>query len=231
MTHYLMDEPREQETSTPEQEYSAIPCNSCDRETRHKILAETKVHWEYGSGAVDVWGNYQIVQCQGCLTISFCESLACSEDIEYDEHNEAYQPITRKFFPNRIAGRPTMQDVYFLPQGVQEIYQEAHGALCAELPVMAGFGIRAIVEAVCKDKSMAGNNLKERIDALAKAGLITSAGAEILHHLRFMGNAAAHEMKAHSPTEMNAAFDVVEYLLQGVYILPRQAEMLPKRSH
>jgi hypothetical protein len=45
-----------------------------------------------------------------------------------------------------------------------------------------------------------------------------------------LGNAAAHEMKAHNTKELNAAFDVVEYLLRGVYILPKQAENLPSRS-
>lgn len=225
-----MEIPSNQKSDVPEQKFEAIPCGECNRETRHKVLAETEVHWEYGDGQVDVFCEHQIVQCQGCLTISFCESTVCSEDVEYDEHGNTYYPKTRKFFPSRIAGRPTMQEVYLLPQGVQQIYEEAHGALCAELQIMAGFGIRAIVEAVCKDKGMLGGNLKERIDALAKSGLITAAGAEILHHLRFMGNAAAHEMKAHSPSEMNAAFDVVEYLLQGVYVLPKQAEMLPKAT-
>ncbi len=45
-----------------------------------------------------------------------------------------------------------------------------------------------------------------------------------------MGNAAAHEMKAHTLKELNAGFDVVEYLLKGVYILPKQAENLPSAS-
>jgi hypothetical protein len=45
---------------------------------------------------------------------------------------------------------------------------------------MAGFGIRAIVEAVCKDKSMTGKNLQEKINSLANDGFITTAGATIL---------------------------------------------------
>jgi hypothetical protein len=102
--------------------------------------------------------------------------------------------------------------------------------LCAELSIMAGFGIRAIVEAICKDNEMEGRNLQQKIDSLVNAGLITQAGATILHNLRFMGNAAAHEMKAHAPKELNAAFDAVDYLLKGVYILPKQAQNLPSAS-
>jgi hypothetical protein len=76
---------------------------------------------------------------------------------------------------------------------------------------------------------MKGRDLKERIGALQAAGFITPDGAEILNHLRQMGNAAAHEMKAHTQDEINAAFDVLEYLLQGVYVLPKLAERLPKK--
>lgn len=225
-----MDEPTKQETELPDSEFSGMPCANCGRETRHKVFAKTKTHWEYANGMIDVWTEHQIVQCQGCLKVSFCETSACSEDVDIDESGEQYLPTTRKFFPSRTTGRPTMSDMYLLPPDVCQVYEEAHGALCSELPIMAGFGVRAIVEAVCKDKEVPGANLKERIDALAKFGFITSSGGEILHHLRFMGNAAAHDMKAHAPPEMNAAFDVLEYLLHGVYVLPKLAEMLPKHK-
>lgn len=172
--------------------------------------------------------EYQIVQCQGCLAISFCECSSSSEDLDMDPRGDLRPQVTRKFFPNRIAGRSVMQDMHLLPIGVRTIYEEAHAALCAELAIMAGFGIRAIVEAVCKNKAITGDNLKSKIDRLATDGHITQAGKDILHHLRFMGNAAAHEMKSHDASEMNAAFDVVEYLLQGVYVLPERAKRLPK---
>jgi hypothetical protein len=45
-----------------------------------------------------------------------------------------------------------------------------------------------------------------------------------------MGNAAAHEQRAHSPKELNAAFDVIEHLMYGVYVLPEQAGELPARD-
>jgi hypothetical protein len=60
--------------------------------------------------------------------------------------------------------------------------------------------------------------------------LIIQTEAEILHDLRFMGNKAAHEVKAHSTQELNLAFDVVEHLLKTVYILPEQAKRLPGAS-
>jgi hypothetical protein len=226
-----MDEPVKQEVVVPPDVFVVIACGECDRDTRHKVLAEVRGHWQDDRQVVDLWRQYQIVQCQGCLTISFCEASQFSEDFDHDpDTGETYLPTTTRLFPSRIAGRPMMNEAQELPHNVYVVYAETHSALCAELRVMTGLGIRAIAEAVCRDKEMSGRNLEEKIDALATAGHITTAGARILHSLRFMGNAAAHEMRAHSPKELNAAFDVVEYMLHGVYILPAHAAHLPKQD-
>ncbi len=225
-----MDAPTSQKTEIPDSRDMNIPCGECNRETRHQILALTNAYWHDLDADVRLYVEYFIVQCKGCLTISFCEESQFSEDIEYDKVSGVPYPPPkkRKFYPNRIAGRPMIQESHLLPEGVYNVYTEAHSALCAQLNIMAGFGIRAIVESVCKDKQMSGRNLQQKIDSLAEAGLITQAGSVILHSLRFMGNAAAHEMKAHTLKELNTGFDVVEYLLKGVYILPRQADDLPR---
>ena len=219
------------ETKDPEDREIWILCGVCGRETCHRVLAW--VHWtdESPGGDIQVWEDHLTVLCQGCHTVSFCVESRCSEEWVFDPDSERQiLKTTRKYFPSRVEGRPKMEDMRYLPSGVYSIYEEAHGALCNDFQIMAGFGVRAIVEAVCKDKKMPGKDLKQRIDSLASAGLITKEGADILHSLRFMGNKAAHEMKAHTALEMNAAFAVVEHLLQGVYILPRHAEDLPKKD-
>lgn len=225
-----MDEPVQQNTEMPESKFSAIPCQICNRETRHKILAETSLRWEYADGLVDVWTTHQILQCQGCLNISYGELSSCSEDLDYDNEGKPFLPQKSKYFPNRMVGRAKLDELYSLPHGVAKIYEEAHDALCSDLPIMAGFGLRAIVEAVCNDKEVKGGNLENKIDGLHSMGLITEEGAKILHSLRFMGNDSAHKMKIHTAPQMTAAFDVVEYLLMGVYILPQKAEILPKKA-
>jgi hypothetical protein len=53
---------------------------------------------------------------------------------------------------------------------------------------------------------------------------LTKDGADILHKLRTLGNDAAHEVKPHSLQELGLAFDVVDYLLLGVFILPVNAK-------
>jgi hypothetical protein len=90
--------------------------------------------------------------------------------------------------------------------------------------VLCGIGIRAIIETVCKDKSATGGDLYTKINSLIPIGVLTQDGADILHKLRTLGNNAAHEVKPHTPKELGLAFDVVDHLLLGVYILPIQAK-------
>lgn len=225
-----MEEPLSQSTKVLSNKNTIAPCKDCDRATRHLVLAETHTHWQDPYGDIDAWKDNQIIQCQGCLTVSYCEVSTCSEDYEHKDDGTIVLNTGYKYFPSRVTGRSEMKGLYHLPQGVYSIYLEAHASLCSELLVMAGFGIRAIVEAVCKEKSAEGKNLQIKIDSLHSLGLITESGKKILHDLRFMGNSAAHEMKAHKPEELNAAFDVVEYLLQGVYLLPKTAKNLPQKS-
>ncbi len=93
-----------------------------------------------------------------------------------------------------------------------------------EQPVLAGIGIRALVERICKDKQAPGGNLVEKINDLVKLGVLTQDGATILHKIRTLGNDAAHEVKPHKPEQLRLALDVCEHLLQGVYLLPHHAK-------
>lgn len=96
------------------------------------------------------------------------------------------------------------------------------------LPVLTGIGIRAIVETVCKERGAKGRNLFKKINSLVTLNLITKLEARVLHDLRFMGNEAAHKVKAHKSDELNLAFDVVEHLLNTVYLLAEKTARLPK---
>lgn len=130
----------------------------------------------------------------------------------------------KALYPSRTEGRRPLPDCYILPNKLEEIYRETVGALNGNQPVLAGMGIRAIIEAVCRDRNASGEDLFEKINDLLAQGVLTKDGSDILHRLRVLGNNAAHEIKAHSATELTLAMDVAEHLLQAVYILPFHAK-------
>ena len=86
------------------------------------------------------------------------------------------------------------------------------------------------METICREKGLKKRTLERKLDGLVTEGVITQSGADILHSLRFMGNAAAHEVNAHTTDELGTAMDVIEHLLRGVYILPRSAKKLPTKK-
>lgn len=219
------------EVRSPEGQQIWIACGTCGKVTCHQVLTVVATSDESPDGDITAWDNFLCVQCGGCKTVSFCVESSCSEDMVFNPRTEQEEfAVSTRVYPSRIAGRSELEHSRLLPYGVYRIYEETRAALCNDLPVLAGIGIRAIVETVCKDRGANGRDLKQKIDALVPLGVITPDGAKIMHSLRFMGNEAAHEVKAHSQEELSTAFDVGEYLLKGVYILPKLAAKLPKKG-
>jgi len=62
--------------------------------------------------------------------------------------------------------------------------------------------LRALLEGICQDKRIKGKNLKAKIEGL-KSLLPNKNIIRNLHHFRFMGNEAIHELAAPKRTELN----------------------------
>lgn len=207
-----------------------LPCGTCGNVTCHHAITLVETSDSSPDGDIQVWSEYMTVQCGGCKSVSFCVQSSCSEDRIFNPETEKEElVVTSRVYPNRIAGRAQLEHAYLLPHVIYKVYEETRSALASDQPVLAGIGIRAIIETVCKDRAAAGKDLMQKIDDLAAKGVVTLDGAKILHSLRFMGNEAAHEVKAHSQADLLTALDVAEYLLKGVYILPKLASDLPKK--
>ncbi len=200
-------------------------CRECNRDTKHEILTEATHRGTYGPAGFGVdWAvDYQVVRCLGCETLSFRRAEGTEEDmVQVGEDEWEYQPRV-DVYPSPSTGRLALPDSNLLPEKVHRIYGETLSALNETQPVLCGIGVRAIVETICKDKSAVGNDLFNKINHLVAIGVLTPDGAAILHKVRTLGNHAAHEVKPHSLQELGLAFDVIDHLLLGVYILPVHA--------
>ena len=198
-------------------------CRDCHRETKHEIITDATLSGtETGGGgySTDWAAEYQIIRCLGCEAFSFQSIVGTEHDyVQVGEEEWEYQANVN-VYPNPREGRQPLADVALLPDKIERIYEESLQSLNDTQPVLCGIGIRAIIETVCKDKSATGGDLFNKINSLVGLGVLTQDGADILHKLRTMGNDAAHEVKPHSLQELGLAFDVVDHLLLGVYILP-----------
>lgn len=201
-----------------------VPCGKCSGSTIHKVLFSADNYYEEESGFWTL-DSYQIIQCQGCTEISFRYYV---NDAMSDYRGE--KGNVEEVYPSRIAGRHVLRRGNILPQNIFHIYTETHKALCGKQPILAGIGIRALLEAVCKEKLAKGNDLETKIGDLLETGVLTKSEAEALHGLRIIGNVSAHEVKPQTEKTLGYAMDVIEHLLSDVYILPKLSEKLPKRN-
>ncbi len=208
-----------------------LPCIRCNGQTWHEVMISADISGEETSWDYYYRENYQVVMCQGCEELSFRKNESNSEDTFVDEEDGSVLSIDHpELYPSRIAGRPKLRHYEYLPFDVKSIYGETHQALCNGQLILAGIGIRALVETICKEKEAEGRVLEQKIDNLVILGVLTRDGAEILHSLRILGNESAHEVKPHSEETLDSAMEVVEHLLKGVYILSETAKKLPKRN-
>ncbi len=144
---------------------------------------------------------------------------------------EPYIPTSIECYPPdevRVDGLYLGDDVRSIPAIVQAIYRETIASIQKRLFTLAGIGVRAIVEAICKERKTPGKSLFEQIDNLVTQSLLTASGAKILHGIRLLGNEAAHEMKAPTEKQTIAAMKVIDHLLLGAYVLPEEAKVLPE---
>ena len=199
-----------------------IFCHSCGKRTNHKILAKEEIK-SHPNEAYH-WGeNHYFSKCAGCDALSY----AIAEWSEDD-----WNPFTGemeyrwKNYPRGATARQPIDNVDELPPKIKAIYKELIGSMNAQLPVLTAIGLRALIEAICKDRGITASNLEKLIDGLSTNGVFSKAQADILHSHRFLGNVAAHDITSAQPKELVAALDIAETVLRTIYVLPKLSQQI-----
>lgn len=202
-----------------------VACINCSGKTKHEVVCSVDQ-----SGYVEeigiAWDEYhQIIRCKGCGSLSFRHESSNSDDCEPIGDNHFGRTIYEDLYPSRIEKRKDLGlETVYLPTDLRRVYAETNKALDNASPVLAGIGLRAIVETVCKEKAARGKDLSQKINDLMENRILTPNGAGILHKVRTLGNKAAHEVKPHTPQQLSLAMEVVEHMIRDVYILPKIVE-------
>lgn len=169
---------------------------------------------------------HEMLKCRGCHTVCFRRVVRDYESAypidENPEHWLVPEDVTN--YPSVLEGHSELAEIWNLPPVVRDIYTQSVQAIREQSNTLAGIGLRATIEAICNDQTIAGRTLDKRIDALAKGGLISQKDAERLHAIRFLGNDAAHEIKRADSRNLLIALRIIEHLLVNIYILDSEAD-------
>ena len=202
-----------------------IYCNKCGRETNHLLQASNNVDYtEEHEGQLylveQVFSRFFI--CAGCET-------ACIEECNTGPNWETQDLRTIyecRIIPERTERAVSGKHFKQLPEALDRIYREVIRAFNAGLYVLTAVGLRTLIEGICADKSVSGANLQPKINNLTN--LLPPNIVDSLHSFRFMGNKAAHELKASDKHDLRLAIEVSEDLLNFLYELDYKARSLPR---
>jgi hypothetical protein len=176
---------------------------------------------------------HELIECNGCeriryLTYKIYDSPWVSE----------YERTEVMVFPNNPGGtlHRKAQDftdsnskISKVPDNVLKMYRETINALNSSALTLAGAGLRAIVEALCLTRGITNGNLANKINELVKKELLTKTQADLLHEERYLGNAALHELATPPHADIEDGLQIVEGLINTIYVLPEKANRLRKR--
>lgn len=201
-------------------------CPNCQTITNHKCLFnknekshyDDDFHWEE---------NYDTIECLGCENIQFRkrysdEAMIRSVFDGQEEYVEQYDES--KYYPKNIVKHKLLKDLYQLPEKLRVIYIESIESLKNNCYLLAGVGLRAIIEAICLDMKIDGKNLEMKINNLLMKKLITEKDGNRLHSIRFLGNDSVHEMDVPSEEKLGIALDIVEHLIKNLYLVDIDAK-------
>jgi len=207
-------------TSKPE--IILVKCTRCGgQERNHQVVYDHQEHESSPDGDIQVWTHYKIVKCMGCNAIRFRESYFCTEDIDPETGNPEECGVRIYQEEGDSKYQATIHEQ--IPEDIKKIYIETIKCFNAGANTLSGGGLRATVEAICKDQRASGDSLKKQIDALVQKGVLAKAQADLLHEERYIGNDALHEMKTPADQDIIDGLAIVEGLMKTIYVLPIHA--------
>lgn len=220
----------------------SIHCIECKRSTRHLVtvsLDKTGSDEDAREGwSVDWSDRYQVIECQGCETVSFRHQSWFSEDQDSDSDG-----ITERLYPLRNKDAINSKPYHNVPSNLRRIYTELIDCFNNDSPTLCAAGLRALVEGICAQQGIVDgpvempakgggtqivrrDTLEARISGLQEKGFLTQPSAQTLHEHRYLGNSAVHELARPSAAELKLAIEIVEHVLEQLYELPEKAAEL-----
>jgi hypothetical protein len=198
------------------------PCVSCHRDTKHSILHTLTVEREEADrdGYISSYTSdrYDTLQCRGCESVSLRYQLLAGERC----FETTYYP------PPADRALPSWH--HHLPNDLQGLLKEIYGALHADSRRLALMGVRTAIDMALLEKAGDVGSFEDKVKKLENDGFVTTRGREVLDAALEAGHAGIHRGVLLDHEHLISVIDIVEGLLQAVYVLGTQAAELRKAT-
>ena len=205
-----------------DQELAKAPCNRCHRDTNHVVLAKRTI---VSSEEIEEWGLveceeiYEMLECCGCESVTLLHKQ--SFDDIWDDRTEYYPPPLARSSPRWR---------WKLPDQLRKLLDEMYSALNANSRMLALMGARAALDMLFTDKIGDIGGFQEKLERLEKKGFVAKRNREFLLAMLDAGHAAAHRGYEPTQEQLTHVMDILENLLEAVYILEHVAETLKQTT-
>lgn len=215
-------------------------CNQCNTFTKHSILAEHKIpdvaefeeNGKIESVELGVF-YYQVIECNGCETISFRARNFRTEYMEFDDKTQEQVFIPGKYydtyFPERTDGMLLAKHIIALPESIEQVYHETIKCYNNNIPILCGAGLRTITEAICSHFKADGDSLGAKIASFSKHRMLPNELTQSLRDYKFIGNEALHNQICPTKEELKYAIELLETILDTLFNTPFRRKELAKR--
>lgn len=198
------------------------PCRHCHLETKHILLAIRQTSDEEeieGYGPISWKDTYEMLECCGCETVVLCHTHNFSEDPD----------LQVRYYPPPVSrAMPSWR--HKTPHKVNSLMDEVYKSLDADGRRLALMGARALVDITILDKVGDAGTFQQKLQLMVEKGFLSRESSEFLSAALDAGNAAAHRGYYPTSEQLDHVMDIVENLLQAVYVLKDAAAELRKTT-
>ena len=214
-------------------EFNLFKCSNCNNETLMEIHARNKIENGDLFGDSYYYDEQIVLKCPSCRNYNIINAY----------WDSSYGKVTeRKKYEVIYCGDNVYQTILY--PVVSELSNGANGIVPND--ILKSFRkslelksvdsdsclvkLRKTLELICNDKNVIGHNLNDKLKKLFELGILPSTLKSASNITRKLGNMGAHESDIEiSTTELSSTIKLVEYIIQYIYILPKEIEILEKK--
>jgi Domain of unknown function (DUF4145) len=171
-------------------------------------------------GKISWKDTYEMLGCCGCESVTLRHTHDFSEEPEPDV----------RYYPPSVSRPKPPWRLKLKNYRLRFLVDEVYSALDNDSRRLATMGARAVLDMVLVDKVGDLGGFSDKLKKLESDGFVGKHGREILSAALDSGNAAAHRGHQPSKEQINQIMDIIENVLQAVYVLPQAAADLKKST-
>jgi Domain of unknown function (DUF4145) len=203
-------------------------CNTCRGETNQDILCADSRNWSNEQTGIRARITFEMLRCRGCEAITLRETHRSFNGIEWEEPTITY-------YPPAIARREPewLGEFRFFYESessvLSDLLKEIYTALQNGSPMLAGMGVRSLIELVMIEKIGDNGTFAKNLTAFEANGYISKRQADTLSAILDAGSATVHRGWKPSDDDLATLLDVAETVVETVYLHEEKVKELAKK--